>query len=493
MRVWKQLLIGLGVISAGVLLWGRFAPGANGVLTAAGLPAPLVAAIAPASDEKADGGNQGGGRRGGFGGGPTLVATKLVAMATVNDRLNAIGDGEAIRTVTVTPYATGNLTEVLVESGTRVEQGAVIGTMSHELRTPLNAIINGIQLLDMDAATSAQRSSFAMVARQARALRHRIDDVLDVASIEGGTLRLRPQPCSLASALDAMQESCAPAAAEKGVLLTVEDCDPAVWMLVDAGRVEQVISNLVCNGIKFSPVGGETRVSIDASRIGEQWQVRVTVSDSGCGIDESDQEAIFSPFVQVSEGDARCEQGVGLGLYIVRLISDAMGATIEVGRSTWGGASFQWCFTAPAVIGEAASPSLEAVFKAHAASVRSLHCLLFEDVETNRQVVERLMECAGHRLSCRHDGRDAQAAVASLAPDVVLLDLHMPGCSGWDVLEAVGSRTDGPPILVMSADTRLQVIERARSMGAAGFLCKPLDVHEVLRMLHEVAPRGSSL
>nr|WP_314084822.1 efflux RND transporter periplasmic adaptor subunit [uncultured Shinella sp.] len=132
MRVWKQLLIGLGVISAGVLLWGRFAPGAYGVLTAAGLPAPLVAAIAPASDEKADGGNQGGGRRGGFGGGPTLVATKPVAMAIVNDRLNAIGDGEAIRTVTVTPYATGNLTEVLVESGTRVEQGAVIARLDSD-------------------------------------------------------------------------------------------------------------------------------------------------------------------------------------------------------------------------------------------------------------------------------------------------------------------------------------------------------------------------
>lgn len=132
MRVWKQLLIGLGVISAGVLLWGRFAPGANGVLTAAGLPASLVAAIAPASGEKADGGNQGGGRRGGFGGGPTLVATKPVAMATVNDRLNAIGDGEAIRTVTVTPYATGNLTEVLVESGTRVEQGAVIARLDSD-------------------------------------------------------------------------------------------------------------------------------------------------------------------------------------------------------------------------------------------------------------------------------------------------------------------------------------------------------------------------
>ncbi|WP_119256031.1 efflux RND transporter periplasmic adaptor subunit [Shinella zoogloeoides] len=131
MRVWKQLLIGLGVIAAGVLLWGRFVPGANGMLEAAGLPGGLVAAIAPAGDGKAEGGKEGGGRRG-FGGGPTLVATRPVAMAVVNDRLNAIGDGEAIRTVTVTPYSTGNLTEVLVESGERVEQGQVIARLDSD-------------------------------------------------------------------------------------------------------------------------------------------------------------------------------------------------------------------------------------------------------------------------------------------------------------------------------------------------------------------------
>ncbi|MGB3878913.1 efflux RND transporter periplasmic adaptor subunit [Shinella zoogloeoides] len=131
MRVWKQLLIGLGVIAAGVLLWGRFVPGANGMLEAAGLPEGLVAAIAPAGDGKAEGGKEGGGRRG-FGGGPTLVATRPVAMAVVNDRLNAIGDGEAIRTVTVTPYSTGNLTEVLVESGERVEQGQVIARLDSD-------------------------------------------------------------------------------------------------------------------------------------------------------------------------------------------------------------------------------------------------------------------------------------------------------------------------------------------------------------------------
>lgn len=131
MRVWKQLLISLGVISAGVLLWGRFVPGANDMLKAAGLPGTLVAAIAPASEGQAEGGQQGG-RRGGFGGGPVLVATKPVAMAVVNDRLNAIGDGEAIRTVTVTPYAIGNLTDVLVKSGDRVEQGQVIARLDSD-------------------------------------------------------------------------------------------------------------------------------------------------------------------------------------------------------------------------------------------------------------------------------------------------------------------------------------------------------------------------
>lgn len=129
MRVWKQLLISLAVITAGVFLWGRFVPGANDMLKAAGLPEQLVAAIAPTHADAEE--EQEGGQRGAFDG-PSLVVTKPVAMTLVNDRLNAIGDGEAIRSVTVTPYATGNLTEVLVSSGDRVEQGQVIARLDSE-------------------------------------------------------------------------------------------------------------------------------------------------------------------------------------------------------------------------------------------------------------------------------------------------------------------------------------------------------------------------
>ncbi|MDX3925123.1 MAG: efflux RND transporter periplasmic adaptor subunit [Shinella sp.] len=130
MRLWKQLLISLAVIAVGVLLWGRLVPGANGMLQAAGLPEQLVAAIAPGNDASSEGGAQP--QRGPFGGGPTLVATKTVDTMLVNDRLSAIGSGEAIRTVTVTPYVAGYLNELLVQSGDQVRQGQVIGRLDNE-------------------------------------------------------------------------------------------------------------------------------------------------------------------------------------------------------------------------------------------------------------------------------------------------------------------------------------------------------------------------
>lgn len=129
MRLWKQLLVGSVLVAAGVVLWGRFSPGAGDILEAAGLPESMVAVLAPASESAADG--EGQGRRGAFGG-PTLVATKPVSMALVNDRLNAIGDGESIRSATVTPYASGNLVEIPVNSGDRVEEGQIIARLDSE-------------------------------------------------------------------------------------------------------------------------------------------------------------------------------------------------------------------------------------------------------------------------------------------------------------------------------------------------------------------------
>ena len=144
MRVWKQLLVSLAVVGVGIVVWGRLAPGAADTMKAAGVPDGIVSWMAPA--DAAEGGRQGqgggqgqgqggqgGGRRqaGGFGG-PTLVVTRPVELAVVNDRLNAIGDGEAIRSVIVTPYSTGNLIDVFVKSGDRVAQGQVMARLDND-------------------------------------------------------------------------------------------------------------------------------------------------------------------------------------------------------------------------------------------------------------------------------------------------------------------------------------------------------------------------
>lgn len=154
MRLWKQLLISLAVLVAGVLLLGRFVPGAGDMLKAAGLPENVIAAIAPQQTLTQDRA-RGGGRRGqgGFGG-PVLVVAQPVSTALVNDRLKAIGNGEAIRSVTVTPYATGNLSEVLVQSGDKVKQGQVIARLDSDE-----------QRIAADQARLARRSAQEKVAR----------------------------------------------------------------------------------------------------------------------------------------------------------------------------------------------------------------------------------------------------------------------------------------------------------------------------------------
>lgn len=134
MRLWKQFLVSLAVVGAGLLVWGRLAPGAGDALKAAGLPENLIALVAPSSADdsgKAGKGGQGNAQRGGFGG-PTLVVTKPVQLTLVNDRLSAIGDGEAIRSVVVTPYSSGNLTQVVVKSGDRVTQGELIAQLDND-------------------------------------------------------------------------------------------------------------------------------------------------------------------------------------------------------------------------------------------------------------------------------------------------------------------------------------------------------------------------
>lgn len=198
----------------------------------------------------------------------------------------------------------------------RDAQSRFISTMNHELRTPLNAVINCAQLIDSDTLSAQQRELMQAVTVNAIALRHRVNEVIDVASIDGGRLQLHSKPLSLLDVLATVKAVCASAASTKGVALALRsDAAQTPDLIGDEGRIEQVITNLVINAIKFTPAGGAVDVLIAATQVQQRWAIAVTVTDTGIGIPDAQKAYIFTPFTQLSTGFSRAEGGVGLGLF----------------------------------------------------------------------------------------------------------------------------------------------------------------------------------
>ncbi|MCC4586026.1 response regulator [Xanthomonas sp. NCPPB 1067] len=368
----------------------------------------------------------------------------------------------------------------------RDAQSRFISTMNHELRTPLNAVINCAQLIDTTAMPAEQRDLMQAVTVNATALRHRVNEVLDVASIDGGRLQLHSKPLNMLDVLTTVRAVCATAASTKGVTLSVRlEAAQTPYLLGDEGRIEQVITNLVVNAIKFTPAGGAVDLLIEASLTQQRWTIEVIVTDTGIGVPDDSKAYIFTPFTQLSTGFGRTEGGVGLGLYIALSVSEAMGGSLTVSDNPAGGSIFRWIFELPAAAADSSrAGDLRDALAEHARTVTSLHCLVFEDMDTNRLVIGNLLNRAGHRVSFHADGNDAVQRIFEAAPDIVFLDLHMPGTSGWDALvQARDAMATLPPIIVLTADTRTDSMREAAAAGVAGYLSKPINAHELLALL----------
>lgn len=371
----------------------------------------------------------------------------------------------------------------------REAQSRFISTMSHELRTPLNAIINCAQLIDSDAMQKEQRELMKAVSVNATALRHRVNEVLDVASIDGGRLSLNYRSLNMLDVMNTVQAVCGNAASAKGVTLRTRfESAETPYLVGDEGRIEQVITNMVANAIKFTPSGGDIELLITATQADDCWKVSVTVADTGVGIPEEQKESIFAPFEQLSIGSARTEGGVGLGLYIAQSVSDAMGGKITIHDNPGGGSIFNWTFDAATAVEDGRSNDLLEALREHKAEVRPLHCLVFEDMDMNRLVIANLLTRAGHQVTFHADGYDALERIQAANPDIVFLDLHMPGKSGWDALRELASTVSTlPPIVVLTADTRSDSIRDAKSVGIGGYLAKPINAMELLTVIRRHA------
>ncbi|GJD80838.1 hybrid sensor histidine kinase/response regulator [Methylobacterium gregans] len=366
------------------------------------------------------------------------------------------------------------------EAANHAKSRYVVG-LSHELRTPLSTVLGYAQLLETDPAIPAARlNGIRVIRRSAQHLSGLIDGLLDISRMEAGRLQINRDEVRLADFLDQLADMVRLQAREAGLdfRFTRPEILPQV-VATDEKRLRQVLLNLLSNAIKFTPRG---TVSLDLSY---RSQVAVfTIRDTGPGIPEADRARIFEPFERGSTPAARNTPGTGLGLTIANLLAQLLGGEIGLAAAPGGGTEARLRLMlaavhrpAPALILPA--PVLPPAARAYAGPRRTV--LVVDDDPAHRVLMRAILEPLGLAVREAGTGADCLAAVAAGdGIDLIVLDIAMPGLSGWDVAATLRARGHDGPIAMMSANVHELGPARGGSPPHDAILAKPFALRDVL-------------
>ncbi len=364
-----------------------------------------------------------------------------------------------------------------------------LSRMSHELRTPLNAVLGFGQLLETDRSEPlgpVQRSRVQELLRGGRHLLSLINDVLDLARIEAGTLLLDLAPVGLEALVHECLRLVEPAAAARSVVLAVHPAGAeAAAVLADRTRLKQVLLNLLSNAVKYNRPGG--RVDIRWSLVGEA--VRIEVSDTGPGLDAAQQERLFHAFERLDAARTDVE-GAGIGLALSKWLVDLMQGAIGVSSVPGQGSSF-WVALAQAQSAAAAPLPTPVVDLASGAATRQHTVLYIEDNEVNQLLMQGMLaQRPALRLLMAAHPEEGLALAWREKPQLILLDIQLPGMDGFEVLRRLRAdpRTRRVPVLAVSANAMPADHERAARAGFVNYVTKPIDLPRLLSLLDRLLP-----
>jgi two-component system CheB/CheR fusion protein len=360
------------------------------------------------------------------------------------------------------------------EAASRRDQ--FLAMLSHELRNPLEAILNASRLFDrVDGDVGLQRQASAVIQRQVEQMARLLDDLLDVARVTQGKIRIRNEVVDLrALVLEAAQLS-QPLMEKNRHLLLVDVPDEPVFVEGDRARLLQVQQNLLANSAKYTPAGGRIRLTLGE----EQDRAVLMVEDNGVGIDLHMREKIFELFVQAPQKLERIDSGMGIGLTMVRTIVGLHRGTVAARSDGLGkGSQFEVRLPLTAKRPPSASPTLP--------TGDSLRIVIVEDSADNRKLLETLLRLNGHQVTAAADGIQGYQTIAAQQPDVALVDIGLPGIDGYEVARKVRAQLADAQIrlVAMTGYGRASDHDAVLAAGFHEHLVKPVaweDLDRVLR------------
>jgi CheY-like chemotaxis protein len=363
-----------------------------------------------------------------------------------------------------------------------------LAMLGHELRNPLAPIRNALDVLRSDADEPTKEWSRAVIERQIAQLTRLVDDLLDISRVTSGTISLRKDQVELAAVTERAVESSRPLVEARRHQLEVDLPEEPLWVEGDLVRLSQVVLNLLNNSAKFTPEGGR----IDLSVREENGDVLIRVRDTGIGISRDLLPTVFDIFKQGARSLDRSEGGLGLGLTLVRRIVEMHGGSVEA-RSEGPDRGSEFIIRLPRLVRRRSGtdqPSIRESKRALPGSSRRV--LVVDDNVDSAETAAMLLQLWGHEVRSVHDGPSAISLAASFRPEVVLLDIGLPGMDGYDVARRVREIPGLEKVTVMAMTGYGHEGDRRRALegGFDRYLVKPLEPN-VLQRLIASAPSAS--
>jgi len=364
-----------------------------------------------------------------------------------------------------------------------------LSSMSHELRTPLNAVLGFAQLMASETPppSPAQKQSIDQILQAGWYLLRLINEILDLAMIESGKVTMSQEAMSLADVLNDCQAMIEPQAYKRGITMTFPTFDNLYYVHADRTRVKQVMINLLANAIKYNRDGGT--VVVQCALSGEK-RVRVSVQDSGAGLMPEQVTQLFQPFNRIGQ-EAGAEEGTGIGLVVTKQLVELMGGTIGVVSNVGVGTVF-WveldASSAPELaFGNPGEIDPDNRNQPPATATLPQRTLLYvEDNPANLALVEQLIARRSDlKLLTAIDGHLGIQLARAYQPDIILMDINLPGISGFGALEVLSKdvATAHIPVMALSANAVPRDIQKGLEAGFFRYLTKPIKVREFMDAL----------